>query len=90
MSAKIAFLSRAATARDRQPMVAVQPATVVTRDGRQVVYVVRDGTAHETQVKTGDKLGELVAVQGVKPGDVLVLSPGDKLGDGDRVTPAKP
>ncbi|QBY50437.1 efflux RND transporter periplasmic adaptor subunit [Cupriavidus oxalaticus] len=90
MSAKIAFLSRAATARDRQPMVAVQPAAVVMRDGRQVVYVVRDGKAHETQVKTGDKLGELVAVQGVKTGDVLVLSPGDKVGDGDRVTPAKP
>ncbi|MDQ0139743.1 efflux RND transporter periplasmic adaptor subunit [Cupriavidus necator] len=90
MSAKIAFLSRAATARDRQPVVAVQPAAVATRDGRQVVYVVRDGKAHEMTVKTGDKLGELVAVQGVKPGDVVVLSPGDRIGDGSRVTTAKP
>jgi RND family efflux transporter MFP subunit len=90
MSAKIAFLSRAATAQDRQPVVAVQPAAVATRDGRQVVYVVRDGKAHEMTVKTGDKLGELVAVQGVKPGDVVVLSPGDQIGDGSRVTTAKP
>ncbi|WP_427308126.1 efflux RND transporter periplasmic adaptor subunit [Cupriavidus sp. H39] len=90
MSAKIAFLSRAATARDRQPVVAVQPAAVATRDGRQVIYVVRDGKAHEMTVRTGDKLGELVAVQGVKPGDVVVLSPGERIGDGSRVTTAKP
>ncbi|PZX34042.1 Macrolide-specific efflux protein precursor [Cupriavidus phytorum] len=90
MSAKIAFLSRAATAQDRQPVVAVQPAAIATRDGRQVVYVVRDGKAHEMTVRTGDKLGELVAVQGVKPGDVVVLSPGDHIGDGSRVSTAKP
>ncbi|NUO86252.1 MAG: efflux RND transporter periplasmic adaptor subunit [Cupriavidus sp.] len=90
MSAKIAFLSRAATAQDRQPVVAVQPAAIAMRDGRQVVYVVRDGKAHEMTVKTGDKLGELVAVQGVKPGDVVVLSPGDQIGDGSRVSTAKP
>ncbi|PVY77922.1 RND family efflux transporter MFP subunit [Cupriavidus alkaliphilus] len=90
MSAKIAFLSRAATAQDRQPVVAVQPAAIATRDGRQVVYVVRDGKAHEMTVKTGDKLGELVAVQGVKPGDVVVLSPGDQIGDGSRVSTVKP
>ncbi|SOY68989.1 Macrolide-specific efflux protein precursor [Cupriavidus taiwanensis] len=90
MSAKIAFLSRAATAQDRQPVVAVQPAAIATRDGRQVVYVVRDGKAHEMTVKRGDKLGELVAVQGVKPGDVVVLAPGDQISDGSRVTTAKP
>lgn len=90
MSAKIAFLSRAATAQDRQPVVAVQPAAIATRDGRQVVYVVRDGKAHEMTVKTGNKLGELVAVQGVKPGDVVVLSPGDQIGDGSRVAMSKP
>ncbi|MCY1230372.1 efflux transporter, RND family, MFP subunit [compost metagenome] len=90
MSAKIAFLSRAASAQDRQPVVAVQPAAVVTRQGRELAYVVKDGRAHEVQVKTGAKLGELVAVQGVKPGDVLVLSPADNLGDGDRITVAKP
>nr|WP_256503262.1 efflux RND transporter periplasmic adaptor subunit [Cupriavidus sp. WGtm5] len=90
MSAKIAFLSRAATAQDRQPVVAVQPAAIATRDGRQVVYVVRDGKAHEMTIKSGAKLGELVAVQGVKPGDVVVLSPGDQIGDGSRVTTAKP
>ncbi|MDK3021134.1 efflux RND transporter periplasmic adaptor subunit [Cupriavidus taiwanensis] len=90
MSAKIAFLSRAATAQDREPVVAVQPAAVATRDGRQVVYVVREGKAHEMTVKTGDKLGELVAVQGVKPGDVVVLSPSEQIGDGSRVSTAKP
>jgi len=30
-----------------------------------------------------------VAVQGVKPGDTLVLAPADKLSDGSKVTVAK-
>lgn len=89
MSAKVAFLSKPVPAEDRKPVVAVQPAAVVEREGRKVVFVVRDGKASETPVTTGAKLGELVAISGVKPGDTLVLSPGDKIEDGARVAPAK-
>ena len=89
MSAKIAFLSRPLAGQDRKPVVAVQPAAIATRDGRKVVFVVRDGKAHETAVTTGDRIGELVAVGGVAAGDTVVLSPGDKLRDGAGVTAAK-
>ncbi|CAG2142219.1 Macrolide export protein MacA [Cupriavidus yeoncheonensis] len=89
MSAKIAFLSRPLAGQDRKPVVAVQPAAIATRDGRKVVFVVRDGKAHETAVTTGERIGELVAVGGVAAGDTVVLSPGDKLRDGAGVTAAK-
>lgn len=89
MSAKIAFLSRPAPPEDRKPVVAVQPAAVVKRDGRQVVFVIRDGKASEVPVTTGAKVGDLIAVQGVKVGDTLVLSPDDKVRDGTRVTAAR-
>ena len=89
MSAKIAFLSRPLAGQDRKPVVAVQPAAIATRDGRKVVFVVRDGKAHETAVTTGERIGELVAVGGVAAGDTVVLSPADKLRDGASVTAAK-
>lgn len=89
MSAKIAFLSKAAPAEDRKPVTAVQPGAVVSRGGRQVVFVVRDGKAAEVPVTAGAKIGDLVSVQGVKAGDVVVLAPGEKLGDGARVSVAK-
>jgi len=89
MSAKIAFLSRAAPAEDRKPVTAVQPAAVVTRDGKQVVFVVRDGRVAEVPVTAGPKVGDLVSVQGVKAGDVVVLAPGDKLSDGAKVSVAR-
>lgn len=89
MSAKIAFLSKPVPPEDRKPVVAVQPAAVVTRDGRKVAFVVKDGKAREVPVTTGARIGELVAVSGVAPGDLLVLSPGEKLGDGARISVAK-
>ncbi len=89
MSAKIAFLSKPLANQDRKAVIAVQPAAIASRDGHKVVFVVRDGKAHETTVTTGERIGELVAVHGVAAGDVLVLSPGDKLHDGARVTVAK-
>ncbi|MGO4302050.1 efflux RND transporter periplasmic adaptor subunit [Cupriavidus sp. RAF12] len=89
MSAKIAFLSKPVPPEDRKPLVAVQPAAVVERDGKKVVFVIRDGKAQQVPVTTGARIGELVAVQGVKPGDTLVLAPGDKLADGSKVTVAK-
>ncbi|XQU73751.1 Efflux RND transporter periplasmic adaptor subunit [Cupriavidus sp. H18C2] len=89
MSAKIAFLSKPVPPEDNKPLTAVQPSAVVERDGKPVVFVVADGKARQVPVTRGAKVGELVAVQGVKPGDTVVLAPGDKLADGARVTVAK-
>lgn len=89
MSAKIAFLSKPVPPEDNKPLTAVQPSAVVERDGKPVVFVVADGKARQVPVTRGAKVGELVAVQGVKPGETVVLAPGDKLADGARVTVAK-
>jgi HlyD family secretion protein len=89
MSAKIAFLSKPVPPEEKKPVVAVQPSAVVTRDGKQVVYLVEQDRAREAAVTRGERLGDLVAVQGVKAGDTVVLAPSDSLKDGARVTLAK-
>ncbi|MEY1591802.1 efflux RND transporter periplasmic adaptor subunit [Burkholderia sp. Bmkn7] len=89
MSAKIAFLSKPVSAQDRQPVTAVQASAVVERDGRPIVFVVKDDVVHATAVTAGMRIGELVAIRGVKPGDTVVLAPGTKLNDGAKVTVAK-
>ncbi|HEF5156404.1 efflux RND transporter periplasmic adaptor subunit [Burkholderia multivorans] len=89
MSAKIAFLSKPVSAQDRQPVTAVQASAVVERDGRPVVFALQDDTVHAVPVARGARIGELVAVRGVKPGDTVVLAPGAALKDGAKVTVAK-
>ncbi|WP_066737865.1 efflux RND transporter periplasmic adaptor subunit [Cupriavidus sp. D384] len=89
MSAKIAFLSKPVPPEDNKPLTAVQPSAVVDRDGKPVVFVVADGKVRQIPVTRGAKVGELLAVQGVKPGETVVLAPADKLSDGARVTVTK-
>jgi HlyD family secretion protein len=90
MSAKVAFLSRPLTAAEHQARPAVDAQAVVTRDGREVVFVVRDGKAVRTPVRTGERLGDLVElVEGPKPGEKVVLRPSEKLGDAAAVKPVR-
>ncbi|HBO79910.1 MAG TPA: efflux RND transporter periplasmic adaptor subunit, partial [Cupriavidus sp.] len=89
MSAKIAFLSKPVAPAENKPLTAIQPSAVVERDGKPVVFLVQDGRAKQVPVTRGGKIGELLAVQGVKPGDVVVLAPSEKLGDGSKVSVAK-
>ncbi len=89
MSAKIAFLSKPVPPAENQPQTAVQPSAVVERDGKAVVFVIADGKVRQVPVTRGAKIGELVAAQGVKAGDIVVLAPADKLADGAKVTVAK-
>lgn len=90
MSAKVAFLERAARPGERVPVVAVRPEAVVQRGGRSVAFIVdAKDAAHEVAVGTPVKLGDLVEVSGVKPGDKVVVKPPAKLADGARVAEAK-
>ena len=86
MSAKVAFLQQVVPADERKPVTAVQPAAVVERSGRKLVFVVTDNKVQAVDVTIGGKVGELVQVNGVKPGDRVVLNPGDKLKDGATVS----
>jgi HlyD family secretion protein len=76
MSAKVSFLSQPVTAEQQKPLTAVNPDAFAPRDGKTVVFVVRDGKTAEVSVTPGQKIGELTAISGeVKTGEKAVLKP---------------
>lgn len=85
MSAKVAFLSRKATADDQKPRRAVLAAAVIGNGADAAVLVIKDGRARRQPVSVGQKLGDLLIVEGVANGEQLVLRPLDKVKDGTRV-----
>lgn len=89
MSAKVAFLERAPTPEERAPRLAVPVKAVLDRSGGKAVFLVDGGMARLTQVKTRQTLGDMLEiVEGVMPGERVVLSPPDSLKDGDSVAAA--
>ncbi|MEG1969194.1 MAG: efflux RND transporter periplasmic adaptor subunit [Burkholderiaceae bacterium] len=90
MSAKAAFLSRELKEQERKPVPAVRAEAIVKRDGKDVVLVVGpDELVSVVPVVAGDRVGDLVRVDGVAPGAKVVLSPADKLGAGAKVAAVK-
>lgn len=89
MSAKVAFLSKEVPEAERKPRTVVNPEAVVTRDGSSVVFVVAEGRARAVAVQPAERLGEAIALSGVKPGDKVVLRPEAKLRDGAAVKTAQ-
>ncbi|MGH8664575.1 MAG: efflux RND transporter periplasmic adaptor subunit [Burkholderiales bacterium] len=87
MSAKVAFLSQELPPELRTRRTVIAPGAIVERNGRRVVYVVREDRAIETPIEAGDKLGDwLEVVKGVAPGDKVVANPSEKLHDGDKIS----
>ena len=86
MSAKVAFLERPVAAGETTPRVAVSPKAVVQRDGRDTVFVVKDGRAAAVAVAPGAKLGDLVEIgSGLAGGERAILEPPARLRDGMKV-----
>jgi RND family efflux transporter MFP subunit len=87
MSARVGFLGRPVRQEEQQPKTGINPNAVVPRNGAQVIFVVRDDRAVETPVKTGETIGDLLEViEGVKPGDKVVVNPPKKLKNGSKIT----
>jgi HlyD family secretion protein len=87
MSAKVAFLSRALLPEERKAVTAMQAAAITKRDGKDVAFVIDDkNMVKMTAVTVGDKIGDLVRVSGVTPGNKVVLKPTEKLKDGAAIT----
>ncbi len=87
MSAKVAFLQRQMTLDEQKPRTALNPAAVMTRDGRKTVFLIRNDRAVATPVTLGAMIGDMVEVLGgVKVGDKVVLKPLDSLRNGDKIT----
>ncbi|MEW6002581.1 MAG: efflux RND transporter periplasmic adaptor subunit [Nitrospirota bacterium] len=86
MSAKVAFLSRAVKKEEEKPRTALNSAAVITRNGRKLVYLIKENRVVETPVALGEKLGDMLEVlNGVKAGDRVVLKPLEKMRDGLRI-----
>ncbi len=86
MSAKVGFLSRPLTREETTARVMVDSAVVAGSADSPAVFVVRDGRAVKQNVRTGDTYGDMVEVlQGVIPGDTVVLNPPENLRDGSRI-----
>ena len=86
MSAKVSFLSQEMPAGERTSRTALQPAAVVQRDGKSVVFVIKDDKVAQVVVETGATMGEMIEIRaGVNPGDRVVLRPSEKLHDGTRI-----
>ncbi len=90
MSAKVAFLSREITADQQRPLLAVNPDAVALREGRSILFVVREGgKVEEVAVTSGAKLGDVVAISGaVRSGDKVVIKPPAELKSGSLTRPA--
>ncbi len=87
MSAKVSFLSQEVTPDQQKPLLAVNPEAIAPRDGRTVVFVVKDGVATEVTVTPELRIGDLTAIAGsVKSGDKVVLRPAAELRNGAAVT----
>jgi len=85
MGVKVAF--QGDQAEQRAGSAVTIPEGAVTRDdGRDVVFVVREGRAERRAVNVGNTDGDAVVVlSGIAPGESVVVEGPDGLADGDRV-----
>ena len=92
MSAKVTFLEppgagEPAEAATTRATILVPQSAVATRDGRQVVFEVVDGTARLRPITTsGTRRDLLIVTDGLAGSEQLVARPPDSLTDGTRVT----
>ena len=91
MSCNVTFLQppkkgTANTSGIAQRIVTVPKDSLITRDGKTVVFTVENRKARETAVVTGPDLhGQVIVKQGLGGGETLVNNPPQKLKDGDVV-----
>ncbi|HSD64341.1 MAG TPA: efflux RND transporter periplasmic adaptor subunit [Ignavibacteriaceae bacterium] len=88
MSAKVLFLSKQLTENQKnEPAVLVVPFTsVVRRNGKDVVFMVRDNEAVEVPVVKGRNLDSSIEIKsGLEEGDKVIEKVNDEIKDGVRV-----
>ena len=74
------------TPEQQRPPIAVSSDALAQRDGRTVIFAVRDNKAVAVSVTPGIKVGDLTAVTGdVKSGEKAVLRPEASLTGGTAV-----
>ncbi|MGM9491483.1 efflux RND transporter periplasmic adaptor subunit [Ideonella sp. YS5] len=88
MSAKVSFLSQAATDADQKAVLAVSARTITEREGRKLVFRIdADDKLQAVPVTPGRTLGDVVEVASgtLQRGDRIVVDPDPKLQAGRAV-----
>jgi RND family efflux transporter MFP subunit len=90
MSAKVTFLEHQQKAVEGAtplpPAVTVPAEAVVTRNGKQVVFELREKTVKERAIVAGpERQGQYTVKEGLSGGEILVSRPPESLKDGDEV-----
>lgn len=88
MSAKVAFLSREldAASSEQKPVLTVPFSSVVSKDGRETVLLVRDNIVSEIPVSIGARLGDRIEIkEGLTERDQVVLHPFPGLSSSTKV-----
>ncbi len=88
MSAKVMFLkdNTSAESESAPPKLTIPSASVVSKNGKKVVYVLKNDIVTEVTIQTGETMGGAIeVVSGLSAGDKLVISPSDKLASGSAV-----
>ncbi len=89
MGAKIAFLAlgKSADAENVKPILMLPATAVATRDGREVVFQIKENRAVEVRVTTGQRLAASVEITaGLKEGDKVIATVDERIGPGTKVT----
>ncbi len=88
MSAKVLFLKNGIihTEMNDQPVLVVPNTAVALRDGRQVVFTVKDEKAVEVSVVPGEKFAGYVEIkEGLRDGDLVINRINDQIINGVKV-----
>jgi len=88
MSAKVTFLSQplAAAAINKDKKIVIPASALVTRDGQNVVFVIREGSAIATPVEIAGQQSSLVEVRsGLSEGQQIVRNPPPDMKSGVKV-----
>jgi len=86
MGVRVSFLEKKDANRKPLPGVLVPKSAIVQRDGKDVVFVVKDGRAERTAVTTGADFSDLKQVtQGLNASAEVVTTPPADLKDGEKV-----
>lgn len=88
MSAKVTFLTEeiSETQMNAKPKLTLNPAAIVDRNQKKVVFVYKDGKVTETQVSVGGMVGSSAEItQGLSTGDQVVMSPPPEMKTGTKV-----
>jgi HlyD family secretion protein len=88
MSAKIVFLQNKEKrdVSNEKPVLVIPSSALTTRNGKQVVFMVKDGKAVEVPIQTGSTYGEFIQINsGLNAGDQIIDNINKNITDGTKV-----